>query len=142
MMQWVNPAKFKEGNSAVKVVSKEEEKYQEHKFGCDDDDIAKASRVVKVKEVQKIKFSEYTQNVQAILINPKWRRQTAEEMYLVGEAETTNTGDKSTSSKTNDENGSESDKEEAGKKPNSPNAKNKKAGVKEATTSPQRSNVP
>jgi hypothetical protein len=29
---------------------------------------------VKVKEVQKVRLQDYTQNVQAILINPKWRQ--------------------------------------------------------------------
>ena len=139
MMKWMNPAKFKDDATAAKVVSKEEEKYQEHKFGCDDDDIAKASRVIKVKEVQKIKFSEYTQNVQAILINPKWRRQTFEEMNLDAGADASNIGDKSTSSKTNDENDSDSDKEATptGVKP--PNSPNSKAGG--GTTSPQRANA-
>ena len=35
--------------------------------------LRKLARVIKVKEVQKVKFQDYGQNVQAILINPKWK---------------------------------------------------------------------
>jgi hypothetical protein len=31
------------------------------------------SKVLKVKEVQSIKFEKYAKRIQAILINPKWR---------------------------------------------------------------------
>lgn len=44
-------------------VSSEEEKEQ----------LRELSRVVKVKEVQKVRFHDYASNVQAILINPKWK---------------------------------------------------------------------
>jgi hypothetical protein len=35
--------------------------------------LKKLAKVVKVKEVQTVKLQDYAANVQAILINPKWK---------------------------------------------------------------------
>lgn len=60
-----------------RVITKEEEKYQQQlhdgELDEDADDYSKLQKVVKVKEVQKVRLADYTSNVQAILINPKWR---------------------------------------------------------------------
>ena len=60
-----------------RVITKEEEKYQHQlhdgELDEDADDYSKLQKVVKVKEVQKVRLADYTSNVQAILINPKWR---------------------------------------------------------------------
>ena len=52
---------------ANKVITKEEEKYQQQLIDGDLDenssDFHKLQRVVKMKEVQKVKLNEYTQNV-------------------------------------------------------------------------------
>ena len=60
-------AKNKEGNSEkVKEASKEEKKYQINggEAGVDsEEEIGNLSRVVKIKEVQNVKFTDYTSQV-------------------------------------------------------------------------------
>ena len=62
---------------AKRIITKEEEKYQQQlvdsELDPDSEDFHRLQRVVKVKEVQKVKIQDYTHDVQAILINPKWR---------------------------------------------------------------------
>ena len=61
---------------SARAITKEEEKYQQQAWDGEldenSDDFHKLQKVVKVKEVQKVRLHDYTSNVQAILINPKW----------------------------------------------------------------------
>ena len=61
----------------ARIISKEEEKYQQQLWDGELDENSeeyqRLQKVVKVKEVQKVRLQDYTQNAQAILINPKWR---------------------------------------------------------------------
>lgn len=74
LFKWVKTKPKEEGG---KIISKEEEKYQQQLYDGELDETAedyqKLQRVVKVKEVEKVKLDHYAQSVQAILINPKWR---------------------------------------------------------------------
>lgn len=75
MKTWFKQPKASEQHQ--RVITKEEEKYQQQlhdgELDEDADDYNKLQKVVKVKEVQKVRLADYTSNVQAILINPKWR---------------------------------------------------------------------
>eukprot|EP00347_Sterkiella_histriomuscorum_P002955 403366155 len=84
------PKKNPKDDDQNKVISKEELKYQEHKFGNeeDDEDMSRVSKVIKVKEVQSIRLTDYTDkdaHVQAILINPKWK--ISQDIYGDGDTE-------------------------------------------------------
>jgi hypothetical protein len=76
LLSWVGK-KGTEKSQGARTITKEEEKYQQQLYDGDldenSDDFLKLQKVVKVKEVQKVRFQDYTQNAQAILINPKWR---------------------------------------------------------------------
>jgi hypothetical protein len=78
LMKWVKGGKERKSEGEPKVISKEEEKYQQQLYDGELDetsqDFHRLQKVVKVKDVQKVRFQDYTQNVQAILINPKWRQ--------------------------------------------------------------------
>ena len=80
LQAWVKtkPAPAKDKQSGTVGVTREELKYQEQKFGNeeDDEDMSKVSKVIKVKEVQSVRLTDYVDKdarVQAILINPKWK---------------------------------------------------------------------
>jgi hypothetical protein len=80
LQQWVkgkDPKQRPEEPSVPQSVTKEEEKYQQQCIWGDLDenspDFHKLQKVIKVKEVQRVKLGDLTSNVQAILINPKWR---------------------------------------------------------------------
>ncbi len=62
----------------TREITKEEMKDQRNggDLSDEEEDIANLSKVVKVKQVEKVKLSDHTQSVQAILINPKWRPYT------------------------------------------------------------------
>ena len=76
LLSWVGK-KGTDKTQGARTITKEEEKYQQQLYDGDldenSDDFLKLQKVVKVKEVQKVRFQDYTQNAQAILINPKWR---------------------------------------------------------------------
>ena len=76
LLSWVG-AKKSTGETAARAITKEEEKYQQQLWDGEldenSDDFHKLQKVVKVKEVQKVRFQDFTSNAQAILINPKWR---------------------------------------------------------------------
>ena len=77
LKKWITSGKSQQEEHPKRAITKEEEKYQQQLYDGELDenssDFHKLQKVVKVKEVQKVRLQDYTQNVQAILINPKWR---------------------------------------------------------------------
>lgn len=78
LMKWVNTGKGRKNREEEpRQITKEEEKYQQQTHDGELDEsaqeYARLQKVIKVKEVQRVRLQDHTQNAQAILINPKWR---------------------------------------------------------------------
>ncbi len=90
----------------ARVISKEEEKYQQQLWDGELDESSeeyqRLQKVVKVKEVQKVRLQDYTQNAQAILINPKWRECDHFKEFLRSQGTQDTTAPKTSQGKTPD----------------------------------------